>query len=102
MPYSRRRSLGFKIPLLMSLILLMAMAATSLASYVELRRVLIDLSTVRLREAADQMAVVFATGPTQRAAAMRQLMARPDVRAALRAGATTLSPQLDAAFRTYL
>jgi signal transduction histidine kinase len=102
MPFSRRRSLAFKIPLLMSMILLMAMAATSLASYVELRRVLIDLSAERLREATDQMAVVLSQSPIQRTAAMRQLMARREVREALRTGATTVSPALEAAFRSYL
>ena len=40
MPFRKRRSLAVKIPLIMSLLLLAALAAMSVASYLELRRAL--------------------------------------------------------------
>ena len=102
MPFSRRQSLAFKTPLLLSLLLLLALAAMSVASYLELRRALVDLATARLQQAADQMANVFAMSGRQRVTAMRQLMGRPEVREYLRTRDVRLQPAIDAAVRSHL
>src|SRR5262245_59929861 len=80
LPFSRRQSLALKIPLLLSLLLLAALTAMSVASYIELRRALMEMATTRLQQAADQTAAVFAMTARQRIAAMKQLMDRKDVR----------------------
>ena len=69
MPFWKRRSLAVKIPLLTSLLLLAALAAVSVASYIELRNGLVDLATGRLQGAASQMASVFGISTRQRMAA---------------------------------
>jgi len=102
MPFSRRRSLAFKIPLLLSLLLLLALTTMSVASYLELRRALLELATTRLQQAADQMANVFAMSGRQRVTAMRQLMNRSDVHEYLRTRDAKLQPSIDAAVRSYL
>jgi signal transduction histidine kinase len=102
MPFSKRRSLAVKIPLLMMTLLLLALAGMSAASYVELRASLIDIATERLQRAADQMANVFALSARQRVAAMQQLMDRAEVRDFLRAQDEALKPRLDAAVVSYL
>ena len=70
MPFRKRRSLAVKIPLLMSLLLLAALAAMSVMSYRELRGALVDLAGERLQGAATQMANVFGMTSRQRLAAM--------------------------------
>ena len=102
MPFSRRRSLAVKIPLLTALLLLAALAAMSVASYVELRRATIDIATGRLKQAADQMGNVFAMSARQRTAAMKQLMQRPEVRDYLRSRDESQQPAIEAAVRAYL
>ena len=79
MPFRKRRSLAIKFPLIVSALLLAALAAMSVASYLELRRTVLDLATGRLRQAANQMANVFGISARQRIAAMQQLMRRPDI-----------------------
>jgi signal transduction histidine kinase len=102
MPFSGRRSLAVKIPLLLSALLLLALATMSVASYLELRSALVELATTRLQQAADQMANVFAMTVRQRVPAMRQLMNRSDVRDYLRTRDAKLQPSIDAAVRSYL
>jgi chorismate mutase len=102
MLFSRRRSLAFKIPLVLSMLLLLALATMSVASYLELRRALVDMAATRLQQAADQMANVFAMSGRQRVTAMRQLMGRPEVREYLRTRDAKLQPSIDAAVRSYL
>src|SRR5690349_5567907 len=84
MPFSRRRSLAVKIPLLLSALLLLALTAMSVASYVELRTTLVDIATARLQQAAGQMANAFGASARQRITAMKQLMDRPEIRDYLR------------------
>jgi signal transduction histidine kinase len=79
MPFRKRRSLAIKIPLITSALLLAALAAMSIASYVELRRALVELASARLQGAATQMANVFAMSARQRVAAMQQLMKQPSI-----------------------
>ena len=95
MPFQKRRSLAVKIPLITSLLLLAALAAMSVASYVELRRALVDLATTRLRGAATQMANAFGVSARQRSTAMQQLMKRPDIAAYLE----TQDPSAEAAIQ---
>lgn len=102
MPTSRRPSLVVKIPLLMSTLLLLALAGMSAASYIELRRSLIDTATSRLQRAADQMANVFSLSARQRVTALQQLMARPEVHAYLRHRDAALEPQLRTDIEAYL
>jgi signal transduction histidine kinase len=84
MPFRKGRSLAVKIPLLTSLLLLAALAAMSVASYVELRSALVDLAAGRLKGAAAQMVNLFGNSARQRVAAMQQLTQRPDIAAYLR------------------
>ena len=58
MPFSKRRSLAIKIPLLTSLLLAAALLAMSVASYIELRTALVEIATSRLHQAADQMSAL--------------------------------------------
>jgi signal transduction histidine kinase len=102
MPFSKRRSLAIKIPLLLSVLLLIALAAMSIASYIELRSAVVEMATSRLQQAAEQMAAVFRASAQQRTSAMRQLMSRSEIRAYLRTRDASLEPALDAAIRTYL
>jgi signal transduction histidine kinase len=102
MPYRKRRSLAVKIPLLMSALLLAALAAMSVASYVELRRALVDLATERLRGAAAQMANVFAVSVRQRIAVMQQLKQRPEIAAYLKTRDASLEAPIRAAITAYL
>lgn len=102
MPFSKRRSLAFKIPLTTSLLLLAALAAMSVASYVELRSALIEMSAGRLQQAADQMSAVFTMSARQRLAAISELMKRPDVRSYLLAPGAAQQPALDTTIRAYL
>ena len=84
MSFWARQSLAVKIPVLMSVLLLAALAAMSVASYLELRREVMDLATGRLQQAAGQMANMLGTSGRQRLAAMQQLMQRPEVIAFLK------------------
>ena len=74
MPFRKRRSLAVTFPLVMSLLLLAALAAMSVASYVELRRPLRRSRDRPPAAAASQMANVFGMSARQRIAAMQQLM----------------------------
>jgi signal transduction histidine kinase len=102
MPFSRRRSLAFKIPLLLSALLLIALAAMSVASYIELRATLIDTAATRLQQAAVQMANVFGASARQRIAAMKQLIDRPEIRNYLRTRDAALQPSIGIAIQAYL
>ena len=102
MPFSRGRSLAVKIPLLTSVLVLAALAAMSVASYVELRSALVDMARGRLEQAAGQMANVFGLSARQRIAAMKQLMQLPELHDFLRSGDASRSPAIEAAVRTYL
>jgi signal transduction histidine kinase len=102
MPFSRHRSLAIKLPLLSSLMLLLAVGAMTIASYVELRSALVEIATSRLQQAADRTADVFSMSATQRLAAMQPLMQRPDLREFLRKRDAALRPALDAAMTGYL
>ena len=102
MPLSRRQSLAVKIPLTLSLLLLAALTAMSVASYIELRRALTEMATVRLQQAGDQMANVFAMMARQRSAAMRQLMHRDEIRQYLATHDAALEPSIHEAIRGYL
>jgi signal transduction histidine kinase len=102
MPFSRRRSLAVKLPLLSSLMLLLAVGAMTVASYLELRRALADIAAARLQQAAARMADVFSMSANQRLAAMQPLMARADLRAYLRTRDAALRPPLEAAMTAYL
>jgi signal transduction histidine kinase len=97
-----RRSLAVKIPLLTSALLLAALAAMSIASYVELRRAVVATATERLQQAADQMAGVFGMSGRQRVAAMRQLIGRPEIREYLRSRDAAQLPAIETAARAYL
>jgi signal transduction histidine kinase len=102
MPFSKGWSLAVKIPLLMSALLLLALAGMSAASYIELRGSLIEIATERLQRAADQMAGVFGQSARQRVGAMKQLMDRPEVHEFLRTHNAALTPQLHADVQAYL
>ena len=78
------QSLAVKIPLLTSLLLAAALAAMTVASYLELRRALVDEASQRLQGAASQMANVFATSARQRVNAMQQFVRQPELTAYLR------------------
>jgi signal transduction histidine kinase len=102
MSFWARRSLAIKIPLLTSVLLLAALTAMSIASYVELQREVTDLATGRLKQAAEQMATVLGASGRQRLGAMQQLLQRPEVIAILK----SRDPSQEAAIReiatTYL
>jgi signal transduction histidine kinase len=102
MPFRKRRSLAVTIPLITSLLLLAALAAMSVASYVELRRELVDLATGRLQGAATQMASIFAQTARQRSTAMQQLMGRPEFAAYLKTRDTALEAALQDAVKAHL
>jgi signal transduction histidine kinase len=102
MPFSRRRSLAIKLPLLSALMLLLAVGAMTVASYLELRSALIEIATGRLQQAADRMADVFSMSAQQRLSAMQILMARPDVREFLRTRDASLRAPIDTAIAAYL
>jgi signal transduction histidine kinase len=102
MPFSGRRSLAVKLPLLSSLMLLLAVGAMTIASYLELRSALVEIATTRLQQAAERTADVFSMSARQRLAAMQALMGRPDVRAFLLTRDAAARPALEAALTSYL
>ena len=102
MPFQKRRSLAVKIPLITSALLLAALAAMSIASYVELRRALIDLATGRLQGAATQMANVFTMSTRQRVTGMQQLMKQPSIVAYLKTRDVARETAIREAVKTYL
>jgi signal transduction histidine kinase len=102
MPFRKRRSLAVTIPLITSLLLLAALAAMSVSSYVELRRALVDVATGRLQGAGTQMANVFAQSARQRVTAMQQLMRRPEIAAFLKTRDATHQAAIQDAVKAYL
>ena len=102
MPFRKRRSLAVTIPLIVSTLLLAALAAMSVASYLELRRTVVELATGRLRQAANQMANVFGISARQRIAAMQQLMRRPDIIEYLKSRDIAREAPIQEAIKTYL
>jgi signal transduction histidine kinase len=102
MPFRKRSSLAIKIPAIVSALLLAALAAMSAASYLELRRTVIDLATGRLRQAATQMANVFGISARQRIAAMQQLTRRPDIVAYLKTRDAAHEASIRDAIKAYL
>ena len=102
MPFRKRRSLAVKIPLLTSLLLLAALAAVSVASYIELRNALIDLAAGRLQGASSQMASVFGISVRQRINVMQQLMQQPAMTAYLRTRDASYEAPIRDAIRSYL
>jgi signal transduction histidine kinase len=102
MPFRKRRSLAVTIPLITSLLLLAALAAMSVASYVELRRALVDVATERLRGAATQMANLFGASARQRIGAMQQLKQRPEIAAYLATRDAAHEAPIREAVKTYL
>ena len=85
MPSRRRQSLSIKIPLLTSVLLAAALAAMTVASYLELRRALVDMASQRLQGAAAQMSSVFANSARQRIAATQQFMQQQELASYLQA-----------------
>ena len=102
MPFRKRRSLAVKIPLLTSLLLLAALAAVSVASYVELRSALVDLAAGRLQGAAYQMASVFTMSIRQRITGMQQIMQQPAIAAYLKTRDVSHEAAIRDAIRKYL
>jgi signal transduction histidine kinase len=102
MSFWSRWSLAVKIPLLTSLLLLLALAAMSVASYVELRGALVAVATSRLQQAADQMATVFGNSSRQRLASMKQFMLRPEIRDYLRHRDDSTRDAVGAAVKSHL
>ena len=102
MPFRKRRSLAVKIPLITSLLLLAALAAVSVASYLELRGALVDLAGERLQDAATQMANIFGMTSRPRIAAMQQLMQRPEIAAYLQTKDAAQEAQIREAAKTHL
>ena len=102
MSFWARQSLAVKIPVLMSVLLLAALAAMSVASYLELRREVMDLAAGRLQQAAGQMANMLGTSGRQRLAAMQQLMQRPEVIAFLKTRDAAHEAVIRETSRTYL
>ncbi len=74
----------------------------SIASYLELRRALVDLATGRLQGAATQMANVFAMSARQRVTAMQQLMKQPAIVAYLKTRDAAQEAAIRDAVKTYL
>ena len=102
MPFRKRRSLAVKIPVLTSLLLLAALAAVSVASYIELRSSLVDLAAGRLQGAATQMASAFGISMRARIAALQQFMQQPDIAAYLETRDASREAPLRDAIRKYL
>ena len=97
-----RQSLAVKLPIILTLLLLLAVTAVSVASYLELRREVIALASGRMQQAADQMATVFGTSGRQRVVSMQQLMKRPEVLEYLKTRDKALEEPIHAAVRAYL
>lgn len=102
MSFWSRWSLAVKIPLLTSLLLLIALGAMSVASYIELRGALIEMATGRLQQAADQMAIASGTSSRQRLNSMKQLMQRPEIHDYLRYRDDSKREAVEAAIKAHL
>jgi signal transduction histidine kinase len=102
MPFRKRQSLAVKIPLLQSLLLLAALAAMTVASYVELQRALVDMAAQRLQGAAAQMATVFGMSARQRGAAMTQFMHHPEIADYLKSPDAARDAAIRELVKTYL
>jgi signal transduction histidine kinase len=97
-----RQSLAVKLPIILTLLLLLAVTAISVASYLELRREVVGLASARLQQAAEQMAAVFGNSARQRALSMQQLMKQREVVEYLRSRDPALVAAIHVHARTYL
>ena len=97
-----RQSIGVKLPIAFAAVLLVLAAGMGIVSYLEMRQTVISIASLRLEQAAGQMATVLGTSGRQRLAAMQQLMLHPDVIGYLRTRDDVRAARLDSAMRQYL
>jgi signal transduction histidine kinase len=97
-----RQSIAVKLPIAFAVVLLVLGAAMTLVSYLEMRRTVIGIASLRLEQAAAQMATVLGTSGRQRVAAMQQLMRQPDVVAFMQTREPALAGQIEKAIQKYL
>jgi len=102
MSFWSRQSIAVKLPVAFAAVLLVLGAAMTLVSYLEMRRTVINIASLRLEQAATQMATVLGTSGRQRVAAMQQLMRQPEVIAYLRTREAAQAPAIEKAVRQYL
>src|SRR5688500_10762980 len=97
-----RQSIAVKLPIAFAVVLLVLGAAMTLVSYLEMRRTVIGIASLRLEQAAKQMTTVLGTSGRQRVAAMQQLMRQADVIAYLQTREPALAGQIEKAIQKYL
>jgi signal transduction histidine kinase len=96
------QSIAVKLPIGFALVLLVLGAAIGIVSYLEMRRTVISIASLRLEQAAAQMATVLGTSSGQRVAAIQQLMRRADVIAYLRTRDARHAGEVEDAIRQHL
>ena len=84
MMFWSRWSIAVKLPLAFALVLLVLGGTLALVSYLEVRQTVVGIASGRLQQAATLMAGALAASARQRAAAMQQFVARPELQAYLR------------------
>ena len=102
MRFWSRQSLAIKLPIILTLLLMLAVTAVSIASYLEVRREVLALASGRLQEAADQMATMFGNSGRQRVTSMQQLMQRREVLEYLKTRDKALEGPIHAAVAAHL
>ena len=79
MSFWSRQSIAVKLPIAFAVVLLVLGSAMTIVSYLEIRQTVISIASLRLEQAASQMAAVLGASGRQRVAAMQQLMRQPEV-----------------------
>ena len=97
-----RLSIAVKLPIAFAAVLLVLGAAMGIVSYLDVRQTVIGIASLRLEQAASQMATVLAASGRQRATAVQQLMRQPDVIAYLRTRDTAHAASIEKSIRQYL
>ena len=97
-----RQSIAVKLPIGFAAVLLVLGAAMGIVSYLEMRRTVISIGSLRLEQAASQMATVLGTAGRQRVAAMQQLMRQPEVIAYLQTRDSTQAAHIEKAIQKHL
>ncbi|HJU42846.1 MAG TPA: hypothetical protein VJ691_08520, partial [Vicinamibacterales bacterium] len=102
MMFWSRQSIAVKLPIAFVVVLLVLGAAMGIVSYLEMRQTVISIASLRLEQAASQMATVLGTSGRQRVTAMQQLMRQPDLVAYLRTRDTVHAASIEKSIRQHL
>jgi signal transduction histidine kinase len=102
MVFWSRWSIAVKLPLVFGLVLLVLGGTMAMVSYLEVRQAVVGIASGRLQHAAALMAGALSASARQRAAAMQQFMALPELTAYVRSRDASDAEAIRTAVAAYL